>query len=131
MTLKDWKERQEEGKDSFSTANALMGKTWSIPEGQVFVFNPPAIIGMSTTGGVEAFVQNRGASDILPLDAVNDTGACSETCTQFSKHGGTETLHCLNRWPVLVQLRMMRQARMSDNLQMHCTHGSTSRLLRV
>lgn len=68
MTLKDWKERQEEGKDSFSTANALMGKTWSIPEGQVFVFNPPAIIGMSTTGGVEAYVQNRGASDIYGME---------------------------------------------------------------
>lgn len=68
ITLKDWKERQEKGKDSFSTANELMGKTWSIPEGQVFVFNPPAIIGMSTTGGVEAYVQNRGTSDIYGME---------------------------------------------------------------
>ncbi len=69
ITLKDWKERMEKGKDSFSTATSLMGKTWSIPEGQVFVFNPPAIIGMSTTGGVEAYVQNRGAGDIYALES--------------------------------------------------------------
>ncbi len=61
ITLKDWKEREVPGKDSFSTAKELMGKAWTIPEGQVFVFNPPAIIGMSTTGGIEAYIQNRGS----------------------------------------------------------------------
>ena len=70
ITLKDWKERETPGKDSFSTARELMGKAWSIPEGQVFVFNPPAIIGMSTTGGIEAYIQNRGSDTLEQMDKV-------------------------------------------------------------
>ncbi len=70
ITLKDWKEREAKGKDSFSTAKEIMGRTWNIPEGQVFVFNPPAIIGMSTTGGIEAYIQNRGADDAKAMEEV-------------------------------------------------------------
>lgn len=70
VTLKDWKEREAPGKDSFSTASELMGKAWSIPEGQVFVFNPPAIIGMSTTGGIEAYIQNRGSDTLEQMEKV-------------------------------------------------------------
>lgn len=70
ITLKDWDERKAPGKDSFSTAKEVMGRAWNIPDGQVFVFNPPAIIGMSTTGGVEAYVQNRGTDDIKRMETV-------------------------------------------------------------
>ena len=70
ITLKDWKEREAPGKDSFSTARELMGKAWSIPDGQVFVFNPPAIIGMSTTGGIEAYIQNRGSDSTEQMEKV-------------------------------------------------------------
>jgi len=70
ITLKDWKEREAKGKDSFSTAKEIMGRTWSIPEGQIFVFNPPAITGMSTTGGVEAYIQNRGSDDPKAMEEV-------------------------------------------------------------
>ena len=45
-----------------------MGRTWDIPDGQVIVFNPPAIIGMSTTGGVEAYLQNRGSDTPEEMD---------------------------------------------------------------
>ena len=70
VTLKDWNEREGAGQDSFSTAKELMGRTWNIPEGQIFVFNPPAIIGMSTTGGVEAYIQNRGSDGIEAMEGV-------------------------------------------------------------
>ena len=68
ITLTDWEKRNIPGKDSFSTAKELMGRTWDIPDGQVIVFNPPAIIGMSTTGGVEAYLQNRGSDTPEEMD---------------------------------------------------------------
>jgi multidrug efflux pump len=70
LTLKDWEERKAPGKDSFSTAGELMGKAWSIPEGQVLAFNPPAIIGMSTTGGIEGYIQNRQSDSPEEMERV-------------------------------------------------------------
>lgn len=70
IKLKDWKQREKKGEDSFSVANKIMGKTWSIPEGQVFAFNPPAIIGMSTTGGVEGYIQSRTTTDAAEIEKV-------------------------------------------------------------
>jgi len=70
LTLKDWEERKAPGKDSFSTARELMGKAWSIPEGQVLAFNPPAIIGMSTTGGIEGYIQNRQSDSPEEMERV-------------------------------------------------------------
>ncbi|MDO5115882.1 MAG: multidrug efflux RND transporter permease subunit [Synergistaceae bacterium] len=70
LKLKDWKLREKAGEDSFSVARKVMGKSWSIPAGQVYAFNPPAIIGMSTTGGVEGYIQSRLTTDVLEIDRV-------------------------------------------------------------
>lgn len=70
IRLKDWDQRKGAGEDSFSVANKVMGKAWSIPEGQVFAFNPPAIIGMSTTGGVEGYLQSRETTDADEIEAI-------------------------------------------------------------
>ncbi len=65
--LKDWKERTEP-QDS---ANALVGQTFAmgaqLPEALVIAFGPPPISGMSTTGGFEAFIQNRGTGSLDDL----------------------------------------------------------------
>jgi multidrug efflux pump len=59
ISLKDWDQRKGKGEDSFSYVKTLMGKTWGIPEAQVFFFNPPAISGLSNTGGFEGYIQDK------------------------------------------------------------------------
>ncbi|MGL5949278.1 MAG: efflux RND transporter permease subunit [Aeromonas sp.] len=64
ITLQDWKQRQGAGQDSFSLANTLQGMGYmGLADGFVASFNPPPIQGMSTTGGLEAYLQNRGSGD--------------------------------------------------------------------
>ncbi|OZB79905.1 MAG: hydrophobe/amphiphile efflux-1 family RND transporter, partial [Halothiobacillus sp. 13-55-253] len=49
-------------------AKKITGEARHIPQGQVFSFVPPAIRGISTTGGFELYLQNRGNGG---LDALN------------------------------------------------------------
>ncbi|MDO2951055.1 efflux RND transporter permease subunit [Aeromonas simiae] len=64
ITLKDWKQRQQQGADSFSLAKTLQGYSlMGLADGFVASFNPPPIQGMSTTGGLEGYLQNRGNGD--------------------------------------------------------------------
>ncbi|UAK71091.1 efflux RND transporter permease subunit [Aeromonas enteropelogenes] len=65
VTLKDWKERQGEGQDSFSLAKTFQGLSlMGLADGFTATFNPPPITGMSTTGGLEGYLQNRGTGDV-------------------------------------------------------------------
>ncbi|MGL6152800.1 MAG: efflux RND transporter permease subunit, partial [Aeromonas sobria] len=65
VTLKDWKERQGEGQDSFSLAKTFQGMSlMGLADGFTATFNPPPIQGMSTTGGLEGYLQNRGTGDV-------------------------------------------------------------------
>ncbi len=54
--LKDWDERPL---SSFQIVNLLNARYFMNPEGQTFFVNPPAIQGLSLTGGFEMYVQNR------------------------------------------------------------------------
>ena len=69
MTLKDWKERQGEGQDTFSLAKRALAANAVTKEGVVVTFNPPPISGLSTTGGVEAYLQSRSGAGSLALGA--------------------------------------------------------------
>ncbi|HSC81042.1 MAG TPA: efflux RND transporter permease subunit [Chitinolyticbacter sp.] len=69
VTLKDWDERQGEGQDSFSLAKKIMAAGFAIKESLVLAFNPPAITGMSTTGGLEAYLQSRASTDPKQIEA--------------------------------------------------------------
>ncbi len=63
VALKPWKERETEALSSFGTIAAI-GKLAAaqIPGALVMPFNPPPVMGMSTTGGLEGYVQNRAGS---------------------------------------------------------------------
>ncbi len=63
VALKPWKERKTEALSSFGTIAAI-GKLAAakIPGALVMPFNPPPVMGMSTTGGLEGYVQNRAGS---------------------------------------------------------------------
>lgn len=60
ISLKDWSERTEPGEDARVLAGTLTGKAaMTSREAVAFMINPPPIMGMSTTGGFEAYLQNR------------------------------------------------------------------------
>ncbi len=71
VTLKDWDERKGPGQDSFAIAKRALAANGVVKEGLLFAFNPPPITGLSTTGGVEAYLQSRAGagSEALGLEA--------------------------------------------------------------
>ncbi len=74
VMLKPWDERKK--KDL--SVQAVLGYVYEqslgqIPTANVMPFNPPPIMGMSTTGGLEGYIQNRGTSDSRALETQMDT----------------------------------------------------------
>ena len=60
VMLKPWDERKKADESSDATVKQVYVKSQSqIPGALVMPFNPPAILGMSTTGGLEGYIQNR------------------------------------------------------------------------
>jgi hydrophobe/amphiphile efflux-1 (HAE1) family protein len=69
IILKDWSKRHHKGMSAPEVAGALMGAGFGIPDGFVFSLSPPAIQGLSNTGGFEGFVQARSGNDYVALEA--------------------------------------------------------------
>jgi hydrophobe/amphiphile efflux-1 (HAE1) family protein len=68
--LTDWRERRAPGQDAEALAGRIMGLGFGIQEAMVFAFSPPPIQGLSLTGGVEGYLQARGAADASALEAL-------------------------------------------------------------
>ncbi|MES2623677.1 MAG: multidrug efflux RND transporter permease subunit [Pseudomonadota bacterium] len=69
VILNDWKERKRPDLESENLAFSFMGMGADIKEGLVLAFNPPPIIGMSMTGGVEGYIQNRNGGTYAEMMA--------------------------------------------------------------
>lgn len=70
ITLKPWKERKTYELSSFGTVAAIgAAGAVKIPGAILMPFNPPPILGMSTTGGLEGYIQNRSGSGSQALSA--------------------------------------------------------------
>ena len=67
LEMKPWDQRTNPDQSSEALRMRLMRDVMAIPEAQVFVFSPPPIIGMSSTGGFEAYLQYRGDGDLNEL----------------------------------------------------------------
>ncbi|MGY4533000.1 hydrophobe/amphiphile efflux-1 (HAE1) family protein [Pseudomonas sp. TE3786] len=67
IPLKDWSERTTDELDARNLPRAFMAMGASQKDAMVMTFNPPPITGMSTTGGFEAYIQDRsgGSSEQL------------------------------------------------------------------
>lgn len=62
VMLKPWDERKKADESSLATVEQVYVKSQSqVPGAWVMPFNPPPILGMSTTGGLEGYIQNRSA----------------------------------------------------------------------
>jgi len=70
LPLKDWKERKTPELHAFATQKTLQRQVFQqIKEAQVVLFNPPPIPGMSSTGGFEFWIQDRGGVGAKALEA--------------------------------------------------------------
>ncbi len=67
ITLKDWSERTERAQDARNLAPAFASLNAKFRDGVVIGFNPPPIQGISTTGGVELYLQDRTGGSLESL----------------------------------------------------------------
>jgi multidrug efflux pump len=67
ITLKDWSERTDPKSDARQIAPSLAALNRLFRDGMVVGFNPPAIQGISTTGGFELYLQNRSGASLQAL----------------------------------------------------------------
>ncbi|NEW86951.1 multidrug efflux RND transporter permease subunit [Rhodopseudomonas sp. WA056] len=72
ITLKDWSERKAPESDARQFAPGLSRLNALFRDGVVVGFNPPAIQGISTTGGFELYLQNRSGASLQELAEAAD-----------------------------------------------------------
>ncbi|MCY1518607.1 Efflux pump membrane transporter BepE [compost metagenome] len=70
VPLKDWKERTTPELDARNLTHTFMGMGAAYQDGVVLSFNPPPITGMSTTGGFEAYIQDRSGGTSQQLGEI-------------------------------------------------------------
>ncbi len=79
ISLIPWKERKTQDMSSFGVVSAIGKLGAGITGALVMPFNPPPIMGMSTTGGLEGYVQNRSGQGSDALEAkVNEFIAAAQ-----------------------------------------------------
>ncbi|MDR1350074.1 MAG: multidrug efflux RND transporter permease subunit [Zoogloeaceae bacterium] len=70
IDLQDWDERKGEGRSAQELIGKYAGMGQQLTDGMAVIFNLPAIMGLGSTGGFEAYVQNRVDGDPKKLDGV-------------------------------------------------------------
>jgi multidrug efflux pump len=73
VILKDWSERHDPELSSQAVAGSLFAAGSGIQDGFIFSLSPPAIEGLSNTGGFEGFVQARTGNDYAALEGATQT----------------------------------------------------------
>jgi len=68
VRLLDWEHRPDANQTSQAVAGAMMRTLSQNKEAMLIAVTPPPIMGMSTTGGFEMYIQDRTGSDIQNLD---------------------------------------------------------------
>jgi len=67
VRLKNWNERPDASQSAAALAQSFLALNGPIKDALVLAFAPPPILGLSNTGGFEAFVQDRGGAGSQPL----------------------------------------------------------------
>ena len=92
ITLKDWEKRNKAEQSADALAKTFTGYGMSQNDGIAYAFSMPPIMGMSTTGGFEGYIQNRTGKSSQELmqktqefvDAANKRPELSNVKTTFS-----------------------------------------------
>jgi hydrophobe/amphiphile efflux-1 (HAE1) family protein len=71
-TLKPWEERKAKNEQFDAILGAAQGQFFAIPEGIVFGFGLPPILGLGTAGGFEYMIEDRSDGSTAQLAAVSD-----------------------------------------------------------
>lgn len=66
--FKDWSLRTQPDEQLRAIIRSLSTQYAKIPQGNILIFNPPAIQGLGTVGGFEFWLQNRGNGDYAYLE---------------------------------------------------------------
>ena len=69
VILKDWEKRQGKGQSATELSQLFTKNGMSQPEGYGFAFSMPPIMGMSTSGGFEGYIQNKAGKTPVELMA--------------------------------------------------------------
>ena len=64
MTLKDWKERKDEGQSVDDVIAKIYANISGIPDATVFAMSPPMIAGYGMGNGFELYIQDKSGGDI-------------------------------------------------------------------
>ena len=67
LALKEWDHRTQPGTDSMSIVRKIMAMTADYPEAQIFVFQPPPIIGLGSSGGLQVHLLDKALLGSTPL----------------------------------------------------------------
>ncbi|GHU40889.1 multidrug efflux RND transporter permease subunit [Betaproteobacteria bacterium] len=70
IDLQPWEERKSQDKSATALVGKFSGMGQQLTGGMALVFSPPAIMGLGSVGGFEAFIQNRVDGDPLKLNDV-------------------------------------------------------------
>lgn len=92
IILKDWAQRKKDSQSAEELAKIFTGIGMSQPDGIGFAFSMPPIMGMSSTGGFEGYIQNRAGKSSEELmaktnefiAAANKNPALSNVKTTFA-----------------------------------------------
>lgn len=68
IKLRPWAERTAPGASSTDLLRKVSKIGSQVPDGLIIPFAPPPIVGLSTTGGFEAYVQDKSGGDIHKLE---------------------------------------------------------------
>jgi len=67
VMFRDWSQRTKAIQSTLNLTGPMMAATSNIKDGFILPINPPPIIGLSTTGGFQFYLQDRGAGDYNKL----------------------------------------------------------------
>lgn len=94
VQLKDWKERHDASLSAAELAKSFFALNGPVKDAMVLAFTPPPIMGMSNTGGFEAFVQDRGGAGPQPL--IDATRKLVEAASKRPELAGVQTTFVSN-----------------------------------
>ncbi len=115
VSLKDWSERtgKDESVDAFAGQMMGYGMT-QVRDAFVLAISPPPIMGLSTTGGFEFYLESRGNSDYRDIARV--TGEFIERANADPALDGVQTMFSANSPQIELEIDRDKAAEMGVSL---------------
>ncbi len=102
VKLKPWSERKSEKNSVFTIVRETQGELGVVKDAICMAINPPAIMGMGSSGGVMMFVQAQSSSDYGKLD--EETKAFVSSLAKTNKASSIYTTFNMNNPQYLLEL---------------------------